>query len=181
MKIRETAGLEASGPFLHGATWMISRAPFPKERRGAGGHQLMTVGHCEWKDRGVIVKLSLFLESLGHGQHYLQELRPQSRRRRLLQLVRCGNHGQRPQPPLPRSAQEISLRTTDTSAATRAHGRQHIRSTAAVPVLPALALHGVTLMPGDRRLLDLRPHLLGVAAQGAQLLFRQLPRAASSC
>ena len=31
----------------------------------------------------------------------------------------------------------------------------------------------------DRRLLDLRPHLLGVAAQGAQLLLRQVPRAAS--
>ena len=31
----------------------------------------------------------------------------------------------------------------------------------------------------DRRLLDLRPHLLGVAAQGTQLLLRQMPRAAS--
>ena len=31
----------------------------------------------------------------------------------------------------------------------------------------------------DRRLLDLRPHHLGVAAQGAQLLLRQVPRATS--
>ena len=31
----------------------------------------MTVGHCAWKDRGGIVKLSLFLEGLGHGQPYL--------------------------------------------------------------------------------------------------------------
>ena len=59
----------------------------------------MTVGHCEWKDRGVIVKLSLFLEGLGHGQPHLQELRPQRRHRRLLQLVRRGNHGQRPATP----------------------------------------------------------------------------------
>ena len=36
----------------------------------------MTVGHCEWKDRGVNVKLPLFLEGLGHGQLHLQELRP---------------------------------------------------------------------------------------------------------
>ena len=47
----------------------------------------------------VIVKLSLFLEGLDHGQPHLQELRPQRRRRRLLQLVPCGHHGQGPQPP----------------------------------------------------------------------------------
>ena len=48
----------------------------PGKRRGAGGQQLMTVGHCEWHDREVIVKLSLFLEGLDHGQPHLQELRP---------------------------------------------------------------------------------------------------------
>ena len=107
---------------------------------------LMTVGHCEWKDRGVIVKLSLFLEGLGHGQPHLQELRPQRRRRRLLQFVRRGNHGHCPQPPLPRPMEETTSRATDTSAATRAHGRQHIRSTAPVPVDPALALQAATIM-----------------------------------
>ena len=138
--------MEASGPFLPRATWMASRAPLPGKRRGAGAQQLMTVGHCEWKNRGVIVKPSLFLEGLGHGQPHLQELRPRRRRRRLLRLVRRGNHGQRPQPPLPRPAQETSLRTTDTSTATRAHGRQHIWSTAPVPVVRALSLHGVIVM-----------------------------------
>ena len=135
--------MEASGPFLPRATWMASRAPLPGKRRGAGAQQLMTVGHCEWKNRGVIVKPSLFLEGLGHGQPHLQELRPRRRRRRLLRLVRRGNHGQRPQPPLPRPAQETSLRTTDTSTATRAHGRQHIWSTAPVPVVRALSVKGV--------------------------------------
>ena len=62
--IRKATGLEASGPFLPGATWMSSRAPFPGKPRGAGAEQLMTVGHCEWKNRGVIVKPSLFLEGL---------------------------------------------------------------------------------------------------------------------
>ena len=28
----------------------------PEKRRGAGSQQLMTVGHCEWKNRGVIVE-----------------------------------------------------------------------------------------------------------------------------
>jgi hypothetical protein len=125
---------------------MASRAPFPGKPRGAEAQQLMTVGHCERKDRGVIVKPSLFLEGLSHGQPHLQELRPQRRRRRLLQRVRRGHHVQRPQPPLPRPAQETSLRTTDTSTATRAHGRRRIRSTAPVPVVPRLALHGVTIM-----------------------------------
>ena len=32
----------------------------------------MTVGHWEWNDRGVIVKLLLFLEGLGHDQPQLQ-------------------------------------------------------------------------------------------------------------
>ena len=106
----------------------------------------MTVGHCEWKDRGVIVKLSLFLEGLGHGQPHLQELRPQRRHRRLLQLVRRGNHGQRPQSPLPEPTQETSYKTTDTPMATRTHGRRHFRSATPVPVVQRLALHGVTIM-----------------------------------
>ena len=55
---------EASGPFLPRATWMASKAPFLGKPRGAGAQQLMTVGHCEWKNRGVIVKPSLFLEGL---------------------------------------------------------------------------------------------------------------------
>ena len=42
----------------------------------------MTVDHCEWNDREVIVKPSLFLEGLGYGQPHLQELRPQRRRLR---------------------------------------------------------------------------------------------------
>ena len=106
----------------------------------------MTAGHCEWKDRGVIVKLSLFLEGLGHGQPHLQELRPQRRRRRLLQLVCHGHHAQRPQHPLPQLAEKTSSRATGTSTATRTYGRRHIRSTTPVPAAPALALHGVTIM-----------------------------------
>ena len=105
----------------------------------------MTDGHCEWKDRGVIVKLSLFLEGLDHGQLHLQELRPQRRRRRLLQFVRRGNHDQRPQPPLPQLAGKTSSRATETSTATKTLGRRHIRSTAPVPVAPALALRSVTI------------------------------------
>ena len=125
---------------------MTSRAPFPGERRGVGAQQLMTVGPCDSGTAGAIVKLSLFLEGPGHGQPHLQELRPRRRLRRLLQLVPRGNHGQRPQPTLPRPTQETSSRTTDTSAATRTHGRRHIRSTVPVPVVPGLALHGVTIM-----------------------------------
>ena len=53
--------------------------------------ELMTVGPCDGGTAGAIVGLSLFLEGLGHGQPHLQELRPQRRRRRLLQLVRRGN------------------------------------------------------------------------------------------
>ena len=106
----------------------------------------MTVDHCKWNDRGVIVKLSLFLEGLGHGKPHLQELRPQRRRRRLLQLVRRGNYGHCPKPPLPRPMEETSTRATDTSTGARTHGQQHIRSTAPVRVNPGLALPGVTIM-----------------------------------
>ena len=69
------------------------------------------------------MELSLFPEGLGHGERHLQELRPRGRCRRLLQLVRCGDHGQCPQPPLQRSAKETSSRTRDTSAVARTHGR----------------------------------------------------------
>ena len=69
---------------------------------------LMTVGPCDGGTAGAIVELSLFPEGLGHGQPHLQELRPQRRPRRLLQFVRRGNHGQRPQPPPPRPAEETS-------------------------------------------------------------------------
>ena len=106
----------------------------------------MTVGHCDGDTAEVIVEPSLFLGGLGHGQPHLQELRPQRRRRRLLQLVRRGHHGQRPQPPLPQSTKETSSRARETSTATRTRCQQHIRSTAAVPVVPALALQGITIM-----------------------------------
>ena len=107
--------------------------------------ELMTVDPCAGGVAAATVKPSLFLEGPGHGQLQLQELRPQRRLRRLLQLVRRGNYGQRPQPPLPRPAQETSSRTRDPSTATRTHGRRHIRSTAPVPVVPTLALHSVTI------------------------------------
>ena len=74
---------------------------------------------------------------------------------------------------------KLPSRTRDTSTATRAHGRQRFRSATAVPVVPALSVTRCNDNEEDRRLLDLRPHLLGVAAQGAQLLLRQVPRAAS--
>ena len=95
----------------------------------------MTVGPCDSATAGAIVELSLFLEGPGHGQPHLQDLRPQRRRRRLLQLVRRGHHGHCPQPPLPRPVKETSAKITGTSTATRAYGRQHIRSTAPVPVV----------------------------------------------
>ena len=44
---------------------------------------------------------------------------------------------------------------------------------------PSLSVTWCNDYEEDRRLLDLRPHLLGVAAQGAQLLLRQVPRATS--
>ena len=95
----------------------------------------MTVGPCDSGTAGAIVELSLFLEGLGHGQPHLQEPRPRGRRRRILQLVRRGNHGQHPQPVLPQPAQETSSRTRDTSTEDRTHGRHHIRSTAPVQVV----------------------------------------------
>ena len=107
---------------------------------------LMTVGPCDSGTAGAIVELSLFLEGPDHGQPHLQDLRAQRRCRRLLQLVRRGNYGQCPQLSLPRPMEETSIRATDTSTGARANGRQHIRSTAPVPVVPALALHGVTIM-----------------------------------
>ena len=128
---------------------------------------------------GLSSNSQLSLEGPGHDQPHLQELRPQRRRRRLPQFVRYGHHGQRPHPPLSRPAQETSSRATDTSAATRIHGRRRIRSTTVVPVVRSLALHGCNAKEEDRRLLDLRPHLLGVAAQGAELLLRQVPGAPS--
>ena len=121
----------------------------------------------------------LFLEAPGHGERHLQELRPERRRRRLLQLVRRGNHGQCPQPSLPQPAEETSCRTRNASTETRTHDWQRIRSTAPVPVVPGLSVTRCNDNEEDRCVLDLRPHLLGVAAQGAQLLLREVPRAAS--
>ena len=115
------------------------------------------------------------------ANRHLQELRPQCRRRRLLQFVRRGDHGHCPQPPFPRPAQETSLQ--DNGHLPRRDQdprlRHHIRSTASVPVVPRLSVTRCNDNEEDRRLLDLRPHLLGVAAQGAQLLLRQVPRATS--
>ena len=119
--------------------------PFPRETVALAPGGLMTVGPCDSGTAGAIVELSLFLEGPDHGQPHMQDLRPQRRRRRLLQLVRRGNHGQCPQPPLPRPTQETSSRTTDTSTEARTHGRHHILSTAPVRVAPALALRGVTI------------------------------------
>ena len=64
--------------------------------------ELATAGPCGGGAAGAITELSLFLEGLGHGQTHLQELRPRGRRQRILLFVRRGNHGQRPQPTLPR-------------------------------------------------------------------------------
>ena len=130
--------------FTRAGSGGASRGSFPGKRWR--GHQggLMTVGPCDSGTAGAIVELSLFLEGLGHGQPHLQELRPQRRRWRLLQFVRRGHHGQRPQPPLPRPMEETSISATDTSTGARANGRQHIRSTAPVRIIPGLALHAVT-------------------------------------
>ena len=107
----------------------------PREPERTGCQQLVTVGHCEWIDRGVIVKLSLFLGILGPWPTPPEDLRPQRQRWRLLQLVRYGNHGEGLQPLLQQPAQEDSSKTRDTSAAARTGGRQVIRSTAPVPVV----------------------------------------------
>ena len=44
---------------------------------------------------------------------------------------------------------------------------------------PETSVTGCNDNEEDRSLLDLRPHLLGVAAQGAELLLGEVPRAAS--
>ena len=148
-KSRKATGLEASGPFLPGVTWITSRAPFPRERREAGVQRLMTVGPCDGCTAGVTVKPSLLLKSLGHGQPHLQELRPQRRHRRLLQLVRRGNHGQGPQSPPRRPAQEASGAARETS--TRPAGHALLAAAALRLVrkrnnsMPALALQTVTI------------------------------------
>ena len=90
--------------------------------------------------------LNSLLEGPGYGERTVQDLRPRRQLRRLLQLVRRGNHGQRPQPPLPWPAQETSSRTTDTSTSARTQERHHIRSAAALRVVPDLAVHGVKIM-----------------------------------
>ena len=62
---------------------------------------LLKVASCGGKDGKGVVKPSLFLRGLGHGQGKVQVLRPRRQLRRLLQRVRCGHHGQNPQPLLP--------------------------------------------------------------------------------
>ena len=109
----------------------------------------MTVGPCDSGTAGAIVELSLFLEGPDHGQPHLQELRPQRRCRRLLQLVRRGDHGQCPQPSLPRPMEETSIRrATDTSTVAKTHGRRThpVNSACSIRVAPALALQSVTIM-----------------------------------
>ena len=46
-------------------------------------------------------------EGFGHGQRKVQEMPPRGRRRRLLQLVRRGHHGQGPQPRSRRPSEEV--------------------------------------------------------------------------
>ena len=59
------------------------------------------------------MELSLFPEGTDHDQSDLQELRQQRRRRRILQLVCRGDHGQRAQTPLPGPPEETSSGTKD--------------------------------------------------------------------
>ena len=105
----------------------------------------MTVGSCDSGTAGAIVKLSLFLEVPDHGQPHLQDLLPQRRRRRMLQLVRRGNHGQRAQPPTSAAGAGDFLQDQRPF-----HSDQDPRS-ATHPVnsacsgSPVLALHGVTI------------------------------------
>ena len=121
--------------------------------------ELMTAGPCSGGTARAIVELSLFLKGLGYGQPHLQELRPQRRRRRLLKLVRCGDHGQRPQSPLPWPAEETSSRAKDTSAKTRTQRPQHKRSTAAVPLVPSIGVTDLEISgeqkAANRRLMEL--------------------------
>ena len=119
--------------------------PVPRETVAMAPGGLMKFGPCDAGTAGAIVEFSLFPEGLSHGQPHLQELRPQRPSWRLLQLVRRGNHDQRPQPPVPQPAQGTPSRARGPSMAIRTHGRRHTRSTAPVPVVPALALHGVTI------------------------------------
>ena len=49
---------------------------------------MLTVAPCEEKDERDTFYFSHFLEDRDHGERKVQELRPQRRRRSLLQLVR---------------------------------------------------------------------------------------------
>ena len=120
--------------FIRAGSRGMSRGPFPGKRWRWHRGGLITVGPCDAGTAGAIVELSLFLEGPRHGQPHLQELRPQRRCRRLLQLVHYGHRGQGLQSLLRRPSEETSSRAKDSSTATRARGRQHIRSTAPVPI-----------------------------------------------
>ena len=76
----------------------------------------MTVGLCDGGATGATVEPSLFLEGPGHGQPHLQELRPQRQRRRLLQFVRYGHHGQ-----------HLQLLTSPSGARNFLQGNGHFR------------------------------------------------------
>ena len=104
--------MEASGPFSPGqALEVCLGVSFPgnggADPRGTDDSWPLRRRHSK-----AIVKLSLFLEGLGHGQPYLQELRPQRRRWRLLQLVRRGNYGHCPPPSPPSEPADIRPRCT---------------------------------------------------------------------
>ena len=93
------------------------------------------------------------LESLGHGEQYVLEMRPAGGSRALLQPVRRGHYGQRPQPLLRQTEEETSRPARETATS----------SGADVPhlLLAASPVHSLTpaaycLLMGGRRQLSAR-------------------------
>ena len=139
----------------------------------------MTVGHCEWKDRGVIVEFSTL---------------PSRARSWRTRRAGTATAAPTPAPTAGRAPRESwPAPSTPTSAAGERnflqgkgdlHGDQDPLS-ATHPAnsgcsgSPGTSVTGCNDYEEDSGLLDMRPHLLGMAAQGAQLLLREVPRATS--
>ena len=134
----------------------------------------MTASHCEWKDRGAIVELSLFLESLGPWP-----------------TPPAGTATATPTPALTIAR---ALRESWPAPSTTARGRRK-KLPPGQPTPSRLpgstfgdtpAQHRLFLQSGlcvtrcndseeDSRLLDLRPYRICLAPEGAQFLLGQVP------
>ena len=136
----------------------------------------MTVGHCKWNDRGVIVEFSTLLRGPGPwptSPAGTATAAPTP----ALTAVRAPRESW-PSPSTPTSAAGARSFLQD-------QGHFHVDQNpwpathpvnSACSVSPGTSVTWCNDYEEDRRLLDLRPHLLGVAAQGAQLLLREVPR-----